>query len=80
MEVIHLKFARSLLPSVSIINSLLIFTATLGALPLDLAVISTFIIAVLHILVGKFLKVIEISKSLSSLPLEIGAVTSQLEK
>ncbi len=47
---------------------------------MDLAVISTFIIAVLHILVGKFLKVIEISKSLSSLPLEIGAVTSQLEK
>jgi hypothetical protein len=70
MGVIHLKFARSLLSSVSIINSLLIFTATLGALPLD----------VLHILVGKFLKVIEVSKSPSSLPLEIGAVTSQLEK
>jgi hypothetical protein len=80
MGVVHLKFARRLLPSLSIINSLLIFTAALGTLPLDLAIISRFIIAVLLILVGKFLKVIEISKSLSSLSLEIGAVTSQLEK
>jgi len=80
MRVVHLKFARRLLPSLSIINSLLIFTAALGTLPLDLAIISRFIIAVLLILVGKFLKVIEISKSLSSLALEVGAVTSQLEK
>jgi len=80
MRVVHLKFARSLIPSLSIINSLLIFTVALGALPLDLDVISRFIIAVLLILVGKFLKVIAISKSLSSLALEGGAVTSQLEK